>query len=253
MSTAQTLTRPLATRITRLPDVVEQTDSPLIPEGVIEAAIQALRDGKTHYTDRPGILGLRKWVTDTLQTQYNVTLKPDAVTITCGATEARFVIIKRLVKAEGVILCPGDSAVIEGAAQLVDASITHEVSDPTTIKLLYATPKDPLETLTPLLKQAEANGWWVVWDVSKSSEPSPESTPTAAVNGGGGKTAFHPAQNEALAGKVISIGSFSDVMPWWRVGWMAGSEMADKLRAYKQSLTICSTSISQWAGMGLME
>ena len=250
MSTAQTLTRPLATRITRLPDVVEQTDSPLIPEGVIEAAIQALKDGKTHYTDRPGILGLRKWVTDTLQTQYNVTLKPDAVTITCGATEARFVIIKRLVKAEGVILCPGDSAVIEGAAQLVGASITHELSDPTTIKLLYATPKDPLEILTPLLKQAETNGWWVVWDVS--GKLPPQSTPTAAASEGGSKI-FHPAQNEALAGKVISIGSFSDVMPGWRVGWMAGSEMADKLRAYKQSLTICSTSISQWAGMGLME
>ncbi len=247
MTTPQTLTRPLAARIANLPDVMERTDSPPIPEGVIDAAIQALKDGKTHYTDRPGILGLRKWVTDMLQKQFNVTLKPDAVTITCGATEARFVIIKRLVKTEGVILCAGDSRVIEGAASLVGATITHEVGDTAGIKLLYATPKDSLETLTPLLEQAKVNGWWVVWDVSQ--KPPPQSSPASE---GGGDT-FHPAQDETIASKVISVGSFSDVMPGWRVGWMAGSEMADKLRAYKQSMTICSTSISQWAGMGLTE
>jgi aspartate/methionine/tyrosine aminotransferase len=231
-----------------LPDVVENTHNPPIPEGVIEAAIQALNDGKTHYTDRPGILGLRQWVTDFLQKQYNVMLKPDAVTITCGGTEARFVAIKRLVKAEGVILCPGDSSLIAGAAHLVGTKIIHEIRDASAIKMIYATPQDSIETLKSLLEQAKNNGWWVVWDGSEK-EPPPLSSP---VNGGGSNT-FHPAQDETLAPKVISIGSFSDVMPGWRVGWIAGSEMADKLRAYKQSMTICSTSISQWAGMGLTE
>ncbi|MBA3867882.1 MAG: hypothetical protein H0X30_01880 [Anaerolineae bacterium] len=239
MSISQTLTRPLAARIAALPEVVEHTHNPPIPEGVIEAAIQALKDGKTHYTDRPGILGLRKWVTDMLQKQYAVTLKPDAVTITCGATEARFVVIKRLVKAEGTILCVGDSQAIEGAAQLVGAKIVSEMTDVSAIKLVYATPEDPVETLRPILEQAKVHGWWVMWDVNQQPSLS--------------NSTFHPAQDEALAAKVISIGSFSDVMPGWRVGWMAGSEMADKLRAYKQSMTICSTSISQWAGMGLVE
>lgn len=242
MSTPQTLSRPLAARVGSLPDVVERTDNPPILEGVIEAAIQALKDGKTHYTDRPGILGLRKWATDYLAKHFNVTLKPDEVTITCGATEARFVVIKRLVKQDGVIVCAGDSQAIQGAAELVGAKIVQRVSDPSAVKLVYATPNDATETLKPLLEQAKANGWWVVWDTSQSSPASK-----------GGSQTFHPAQDAALAPKVISIGSFSDTMPGWRVGWMAGSEMADKLRAYKQSMTICSTSISQWAGMGLVE
>ncbi len=245
MSTPQTLSRPLAARVGSLPDVVEHSDGPPISEGVIEAAIQALKDGKTHYTDRPGILGLRKWATNYLAKQFNVTLKPDEVTITCGATEARFVVIKRLVKQDGVILCPGDSQAIEGAAELVGAKIVPNVSDASAIKLVYATPNDPVEALKPLMEQAKANGWWVVWDVSHSQKPSPTRE--------GGSNTFHPAQDAALAPNVISIGSFSDTMPGWRVGWMAGSEMADKLRAYKQSMTICSTSISQWAGMGLVE
>ena len=289
MNTPQTLTRPLAARVAGLPEVVEPTYNPPIPEGVIEAAIQALKEGKTHYTDRPGILGLRKWVTEYLQKQFNVMLKPDEVTITCGATEARFVVIKRLVKAGGVILCSGDSKVIEGAAQLVGVNITRDTSNLAGILLLYATPKDSLERLQPLLEQAEVNGWWVAWDVSQ--KPPPQSSPASrgvihetlshqrdekgasrnphpnpppqamegdmqnatAIFKGGSNTSFHPAQNAGIASKVISVGSFSDVMPGWRVGWMAGSEMADKLRAYKQSMTICSTSISQWAGMGLVE
>lgn len=242
MSTPQTLARPLASRVGKLPEIVERADNPPISEGVIEAAIQALKDGKTHYTDRPGILGLRKWVTDYLSKQFEVTLKPDQVTITCGATEARFVVIKRLVKQDGVILCPSDSQPIEGAAQLVGAKIVQSIGDTSAIRLVYATPNDLPETLKPLLEQAKAEGWWVVWDVSQSSSVNKE-----------GNNAFHPAQDAALAPNVISIGSFSDAMPGWRVGWMAGSEMADKLRAYKQSMTICSTSISQWAGIGLVE
>lgn len=241
MSSPQTLSRPLAARVGALPDVVERTDNPPISEGVIEAAIQALKDGKTHYTDRPGILGLRKWVTDFLSKHFNVTLKPDEVTITCGATEARFVVMKRLVKQDGVVLCIGDTQPILGAAQLVGAKIIQTISDISAVRLVYATPNDSLETLKPMLEQAKVNGWWVLWDVSQ-----------AAMNTGESHH-FHPAQDAALAPKVISIGSFSDTMPGWRVGWMAGSEMADKLRAYKQSMTICSTSISQWAGMGLAE
>ncbi len=235
MSAPQTLTRPLAARVAGLPDLVENTHNPPITEGVIEAAIQALKDGKTHYTDRPGILGLRKWVTDYLQKQFNVTLKPDEVTITCGATEARFVAIKRLVKSDGVILSAGDSSAIQGAAQLVGAGITQD-RNVANIRLLYATPNDDVAVLKSSLEAAATHNWCVVWDVSHKTTNN-----------------FHPAQDTMLAPKVISIGSFSDSMPGWRVGWMAGSEMADKLRAYKQSMTICSTSISQWAGMGLTE
>jgi aspartate aminotransferase len=237
MSTPQTLSRPLASRVGSLPDEVERSDNPPISEGVIEAAIQALKDGKTHYTDRPGILGLRKWATDYLAKHFNVTLKPDAVTITCGATEARFVVIKRLLKAGDIIIHPGDGENIKGAAQLAGVEASTQIRDADKVKLIYLQPFDEMGGVSPLLKLAEKHGWWIIYDLA--TRP----------NAGG----FHPAQNSAIASKVISIGSFSDTMPGWRVGWMAGSEMADKLRAYKQSMTICSTSISQWAGMGLVE
>ncbi|MBL8117499.1 MAG: pyridoxal phosphate-dependent aminotransferase [Anaerolineae bacterium] len=235
MSGPQTLTRPLATRIAGLPEILERTDTPMIPEAVIDAALEALKAGRTHYTDRPGILGLRKWVSEHLQ-QFNIASKPDDVTITCGATEARFVIIKRLLSKDDTILCPGDPTLIEGAAHLTDTKIIHDLDQQHRVKLLYITPRDAPDIVEPLLAQAEQQGWWILWDMSSGQAKQ-----------------FHPSQKAVLAPRVVSVGSFSDVMPGWRVGWMAGSEMADKLRAYKQSLTICTTSISQWAGIGIAE
>jgi aspartate/methionine/tyrosine aminotransferase len=197
---------------------------------VIAAAEGALAAGYTHYTDRPGILKLRQWVADHLKQTAGISLTPNDVTITCGATEARFVVIKRLLKAGQVIVSPGSAAVITGAAHLCGLTVSDTAQDDAA--LLYLTPNDPRDLL-PLALQ---RGWWVIWDVSGDPD-----------------TAFHPAQEAALAPKVITVGSLSAALPGWRVGWMAGSSMAEKLRAYKQSMTICTTSISQWAALGVVE
>lgn len=235
MNSSHTLTRPLAARIANLPEVNESASGPPTPQAVIEAAVQALNAGHTHYTDRPGIIGLRKRAAEYLGQRFGITLKPDEVTITCGATEGRFVAVKLLVKPGQEVLCPGDSAPIAGAAQLAGVAITQAPTSATS--LLYITPDDSPEMLEPLLQQALERNWWVVYDLSRGSVSSE----------------FHPSQNPALTPRVVTLGSLSKAMPGWRVGWMAGSAMANQLRAYKQSLTICTTSISQWAGMAVGE
>ena len=228
----ETLARPLATRVAGLPEAAVMPAGAPIPDAVIAAAVAALEQGKTHYTDRPGILGLRQWVSDALKGTAQIDLKPGDITITCGSTEARFVTFKRLLKPGETILCPGDSSRILGAAHLIGLSIVTTAADPTAVRLVYLTPDVPAAERDSLLTQAAAHQWWVLWDISAASSD------------------FHPAQNTALAPRVITVGSLSPMMPGWRVGWMGGSEMADKLRAYKQSMTICTTSISQWAGIG---
>jgi aspartate/methionine/tyrosine aminotransferase len=236
MSGPQTLSRPLAARVQGLPEPADLPPGPDIPLPVIEAAVAALDAGKTHYTDRPGILPLRVWVTQYLRSRFGLLLDPDQVTITCGATEARFVTLKQLARTGSQIACPGDPAPIATAAHLVGAALAREVADPATVSLAYLTPADAPGQVEALLQQAADYDWWILWDISGTQG-----------------TAFHAAQTPALAPRVVTVGSFSDQMPGWRVGWMAGSEKAAKLRAYKQSLTICSTSVSQWAALGLAE
>jgi aspartate/methionine/tyrosine aminotransferase len=235
MSIPEKLSRPLASRIGGLPDVTRDNANPEISQAVINAAIQALDDGKTHYTDRPGILPLRQWVCDHLRNHFGVELSPDAVTITCGRSEARFVTIKVLAQPDTQIYCPGDSTAIKGMAHLAGATITDSVDKPDSIRLAYLTPRDGKAALEQAVELTRQHDWWLAWDMVSGRED------------------FHPAQTADIAHRVITLGSLSDRLPGWRIGWLAGSEMAGKLRAYKQSMTICSTSVSQWAALGLVE
>jgi aspartate/methionine/tyrosine aminotransferase len=209
-----------------------------VSEEVAQAAAKAMRDGHTHYTDRPGILPLRGQIVDALGERYGIELNADEVTITCGATEARFVALKKLVTSGQAVVSAGNGSAIRGAAVLLNLELVTDSDHlPQNAALLYLTPADGLATIQKLLNQANQHDLWLLWDDSGISSDE--------------YGHFHPAQNPELAARTISIGDFEDSLPGWRVGWMAGSQAANKLRAYKQTMTICTTSISQWAALGL--
>src|SRR5262245_25420929 len=109
MAIAEKLSRPLASRIAEIPAIPERTATAQADSKVIDAAVKALDKGETHYTDRPGIVGLRTWVTEYIGKAFGLELQPGEVTITCGATEGRFVVVKQLTTPGSQILCPGDS------------------------------------------------------------------------------------------------------------------------------------------------
>ncbi len=235
MQSPQTLSRPLAQRVAALeaPPTQAREAQPL-PKRVIEAAVAALARGETHYTDRPGIPELRGWVAEHLGARYNLSIDPAEVTITCGATEARYVSLTLLTAPGSAALCPGDAARIRGALHLLGARVVDSIADD--VSLLYLTPDVYRETAIELLQRAEESDWWIVYDLSFAKTSPP----------------FHPAQNEKLAARVVTIDTLSDKMAGWRLGWMAGSEAALRLRAGKQAITICSTAVSQWAGLELL-
>ncbi len=232
MTPPKLLARPLAERVAALDDLrPPSADEPDIPANVIEAAVAALARGETHYTDRPGIPEFRAWVADHLAQRYAVVVDPAEVTITCGSTEARFVTMTLLAEAGSAVLCPGDSSPIRGALHILGADIVDTIRDD--VSLLYISPDVYRETSIELLQRAEERDWWIVYDLSFAKTAPP----------------FHPAQNEKLASRVVTIDSLSADLAGWRLGWMAGSAAALRLRAGKQAITICTTAVSQWAGL----
>jgi len=237
MTTPQTLSRPLAKRVVGLPEPAVRQTAPDIPDNVIGAAVDALKRGETHYTDRPGILPLRTLASDRLRERCGVEVKPKDITITCGTTEARFVALKVLAKPGSQIVCPGDPSRIVGIAPLIGATLVESDDDPAAVSVLYLTPDDDPQTVDRLLAQVIARGWWMIWDMSYA----------------GRESHFHPGQQPELLPRVTTIDGLAAEMPGWRVGWIAGSEMAERLRSFKQSMTICSTSVSQWAAVEMMK
>ncbi len=190
--------------------------------------------GETHYTDRPGIPELRAWVANHLRERWAVTVDASEVTITCGSTEARYVALTLLTKPGGAVLCLGDDTLIRGPLQLLDGHVVH--TPEAALRLLYLRPDDDRAAVLGLLRQAQAADWWIIWDKSFCVADD-----------------FHPAQDERLAERVVTIDSLSQGLAGWRLGWMAGSAAALRLRAGKQAITICTTAVSQWAGLAWLQ
>lgn len=67
------------------------------PSNIVEAGIQALRGGKTHYTPSVGILELRRAVAQTYQANYGVTVDFQGVVVTSGSSPAIFLALSSLV------------------------------------------------------------------------------------------------------------------------------------------------------------
>ncbi|UCH27460.1 MAG: aminotransferase class I/II-fold pyridoxal phosphate-dependent enzyme [Trueperaceae bacterium] len=241
----------LAERALRLVSTVEgseeEGDFGAIDSKVRLAVIAALERGETHYTDRPGILPLRQQVASSLERTYGVHYDPKtSVTITCGATEARFVAIQQLLADGDVLLCLSGRERVAAAVSLrgatcreVDASSYDEVLVDDRVKVLYLTPEDVTPDVSDTwLERAGREGWWLIVE-------------TDEVGGG-----VHPGTEPRLTDRTVSVGGVGEDhgLKSWRVGYLASPNMrAGELRSFKQALTICTTNLSQWAALALME
>ncbi len=227
-----TLSRPLAARLSRITALPPLGDAePDAPSAVIQAASGALDRGETHYADRPGIPELRGLLAEQINQRYGLAYKANDVTVTCGATEARFSALQVLAKPETTVICPGSADRIAAMLALTGAAVVNDSSSAPAGSVLYLTPHDDVESW---LNKAEANGWYVLWDVT------------------GSVTTLHPATRPALLPRTIHIDELDEAMSGWRVGWMVGSEKHNELRAFKQAMTICTTNVSQWAALELL-
>jgi aspartate/methionine/tyrosine aminotransferase len=233
---SQMLSRPLAVRVSGLPEPDNAITRADVSEAVARAAIAAMQEGHTHYTDRPGILPLREHVVRNLKQQYGLDYPAGEFTITCGATEARYVALKLLTQTDTTVVCPDDLPEVQAAGKLLGFTVVSTPVEGTAPLVVYLTANTAPETVRDLSALVKAQDGWIIFDISKDHD-----------------SALHPAQDADLASRVISIGSLSGSLPGWRVGWIGGSSMANKLRAFKQTMTICTTSVSQWAALGLIE
>jgi aspartate/methionine/tyrosine aminotransferase len=221
----ETLSRPLAQRLTNVQVEAPRTpNEPDIAENVIQAASDALDRGETHYADRPGIPELRDLVAQQLNARYGLGLDGKAVTICCGSVEALFSALQVLAQPGSTVVAPRHAERVAATVQLIGAELANDANGNA---LLYLTPGVDIEAW---LDKAEANNWFVIWDISGAPKP-----------------AAHPAQRPALATRVLTLDDVEMKMPGWAIGWMAGSEKHMEIRAFKQAMTICATNVSQWA------
>ncbi len=235
-----TLSVPISERAKKLLELNSATASmnvDVTPEAVRNAAIAALERGETHYTDRPGILPLRKKVAEMLNTRFNLGADPNTIVITCADTEARFVSVQCLLGAGDALLCLENAALLEPTLIVRDARLVKPGEGLDRVKALYLTSGTSEAQRNAFLQQAKENNWWIIFEVTSDNN-------------------FHPARDAALKDKVVTIGGIGKAqgLESWRIGFLhAPKGEAAELRSFKQALTICTTSLSQYAALAVLE
>ena len=237
--------RELAEMAMAMPDVLRlyfgESDQPT-PDFIKRAAVEALEDGHTFYSENAGLPSLRRALAGQYQRLHGVELDPATeVVVTASGVQALHLGIR-------CVLDPGDEALVltpawpNGAAMVrlasalpielpqplledryaVDFVALEAALTPRTRLLLYTSPSNPLgwtateEEQRRLLAFAREHGLWLVADevyerlYYRAAEP--------------GDTAPSILRLATRDDALVVVGSFSKTycMTGWRVGWLIG-------------------------------
>jgi len=266
----------VAKAATALAREVAHTSTPMIflnigepdftaPPLVQEAAIKAVRDGLTHYTQATGLVELRERISHWYLTRFNVTVAAERIVVTAGASAALQLACLALIEAGDEILMPDPSypcnrhfvSAAEGTAVLIPTSAAerfqlsaNQVAAAWSAKtrgVLLASPSNPTGTsidpdeMRRIHEVVATKGGITLVD---------EIYLGLSFEARYGQTAL------ALGEDVISINSFSKYfnMTGWRLGWLVVPlALVPVVERMAQNLFICPSTISQYAALACFE
>jgi aspartate aminotransferase len=232
------------------------------PAHVREAAKAAMRQGETHYTSASGILPLRRAIAEWL-TADGFPASADTIVVTNGASEAMYIALQSC-------LAPGARVAIGGP---VEASVTDLIAFNGATHV--ALPVSARERFAPNSADIAASDATVLVLASPSPVTGVAMPPSAlaqAIDAGlrSGMTvivdrslawcSYDPASarldDPDLGSRVLTVGSCSTAfdMAGWRVGYLsAPAENLAATHEMKQSMSICTSTIGQYAGLAAVE
>jgi aspartate/methionine/tyrosine aminotransferase len=252
------------------------TESPMIflnigepdftaPPQVQEAAIRAIHDGATQYTQATGLLALRERISGWYAGRFGVDIPASRIVITAGASAALQLACLALIEAGDEILMPDPSypcnrhfvSAAEGTAVLIPTTAQERFQlsadkveaawSAKTRGVLLASPSNPTGTsihpdeLRRIHAVVQARGGITLIDEIYLGLSYDETF---------GQTAL------ALDETVISINSFSKYfnMTGWRLGWMVVPEaLVPVIERLAQNLFICASTVAQHAALACFE
>ncbi len=255
---------------------VAHTESPMIflnigepdftaPPLVQAAAVKAVHDGRTQYTQATGLQALRERISDWYQQRFGVTVSADRIVVTAGASAALQMACLALIESGDEILMPDPSYPCN--RHFVSAADGRAVMVPTTAAERFQLSADKVES-------AWTNATRGVLLASPSNPTGTSIHPDelrrihSVVSGKGGVTIIdeiylglsHEAQYGqtalALDEDIISINSFSKYfnMTGWRLGWMVvPPRLVTVIERLAQNLFICPSTIAQHAALACFE
>jgi aspartate/methionine/tyrosine aminotransferase len=238
------------------------------PDYIKQAAVRAMAEGFTYYTENAGLPSLRRALAEHYAELHKVDLDPAGeIVITASGVQALSVAIRGLLDPgdEALILTPawpnGSSIVtmanatameipqpLRNGRYQLDFEALEAAATPRTKMLLYTSPSNPLgwvateEDQQRLLDFCRARGLWLMAD---------EVYERLYFDGGSpGTPAPSILRKATRQDAVVVIQSFSKAycMTGWRVGWLVTrADLAAKLSQLNEFMVSCPASFCQKA------
>jgi len=239
------------------------------PEHIVEAAIDALRAGKHHYSPNAGIPELRQAISDKFSSEYNLKYDPQTeVVVSNGVAEGVYVAIHALLNPGDEILIPDprwvnydvdaitnfvvpvDYTLLEDSGFQPDPEEIEEKITARTKMILVASPSNPTGGVTRkdvLEKIAELA---IKHDLLVLSDEIYE------------KIVYPPAEHVSIATfpemkeRTILLNGFSKFysMTGWRLGYVLGpSELVIPILRYHQYMITSTNTFAQWGAVAALK
>jgi aspartate aminotransferase len=231
------------------------------PQHIKDAAIKAISEGKTGYTNNTGIPELRLAVCKKFKKENGLSYNPDQLIVTAGASEALHIVMQALVGEGDRVLCPDPGFVSYAAlATLADG---RPVSMPLTRDLHIDVEKAKalMDGARLMVLNSPANPTGAV-ENKDSIKALVEYADDAGVTVVSDEVYEHFIYGKkhwsaALFGEnVITINATSKTyaMTGWRLGYLAApQEIVEQCVKIHQYCQACAMSISQYAAVAAYE
>lgn len=234
------------------------------PQPVIDAGMQALAEGRTHYTPAVGLPALRERIASFYAERYAVTVAPERIVVTPGASAALQLVM-------AVLVNPGDAVLMADPGYPCNRNFVYLLNgEPLGI------PVDAATQYQPDVQQVRA-----AWrdNVSALLVASP-SNPTGTLLGPDALHALHaevaardaslvvdeiyhgltydaPAVTAlSVSDDIFVINSFSKYfgMTGWRLGWLvAPQDVVAEIDKLAQNLFLAAPTLAQYAALKAFE
>ena len=255
---------------------VAHTDAPMVflnigepdftaPPLVQEAALRAIAQGHSQYTQATGLPALRSSISAWYASRFGVNVPASRIVVTAGASAALQLACLALIDAGDEVLMPDPSYPCN--RHFVSAADGRAVLIPTTAQQRFQLSAEQVEAAwgpktRGVLLASPSN------PTGSSIDPDELRRIHAVVQARGGVTLvdeiYLPLSYDAHYGQtalaiddaVISINSFSKYfnMTGWRLGWMVVPEsLVPVIERLAQNLFICPSTLAQHAALACFE
>jgi (5-formylfuran-3-yl)methyl phosphate transaminase len=235
------------------------------PAVIREAAIRAIRDGRTHYTHSLGLLTLREAIAEHYLSTYGLTVSPDQVLVTGGTSPAMLLLFTGLLSAGDRVLLadphyacypnfvryaegvPAFLPIREAEGWRLPPDLVAERLTSRTRAVLVNSPANPTGVVTPPSELAA---------LAAAVEKAPDAWLVSDEIYHGlsyGAERDHTALEFTDRAFVLNGFSKAYAMTGWRLGWLIAPQAhVPILQRLHQNFFISTNEFVQWAGVAAL-